>query len=1039
MSSLDPPSTLSRYRSVRQARNAQQAVAIAQVVPPSPLPTSTAISTVADDNLSNNTRGDEWQETPIKAQAIQRSRSRYHKQTKPNAASSRHLKNAPEPPVPALPHRSPRGRTGDNDEQSKEINGDSSTHQDDEVLTKEKTRSNLRREPERQRTAHRSPSPRSTAIAADVTDDSPESRSAPSAMIVPPQALQGSEPPNLMKSKSRYRHHAPHNPNPTPDDRTAQSRRERPALMPSKTQHDHRQAMRNLQRQASFPSQPQAKSRLLTQASLERLPDDTRPDSVAIHRRVSHAKAQGLERRRSERQPQEQIQLSVREILDADAERQRNLQAKIRSDRKRVQKARAIDIEAERKRLQVEEEQAEKTRQLEERERRLEEREHERQTKEEESRRAADALAEREARLAEAQKSVKRTGTAEPTRGRQKDVEDRSEHYRKRSLSALEGKPNSKIPTTDDAPPLPSPPPKPADSRSPLAGFLKKRLPTDATKPQSLDRSRSRKRPGEKDLKLYGGNIVPGVDAPISAVNAGERRVHVKCNKSSIHLPVTPTTTPTELIRSAANCLAESVETKASVLLESFGKVGVQRPLRNYEHIRDVMNSWDDDDQNSLILMPSATGGNDQDLEAASVSQEQPLEFSCHLHYSQKPGKWDKRWITLRSDGQVLFSKKDGHKETTNICHMTDFDIYTLEHRSKRIKPPKKICFAIKSQQKSNVFESLENFVHFFSTSDKQGASAWYRAIQGWRSWYLVNVMGEGGKASEATTSATGAPLLPETTNNHQATGSEDSHYKLGSFKPLLDMNSFGTLSDRPSSAGRGVHHDRNHSSRGGGAPSAFPKWLIDSIDAGNPSVRARNDAPGNDNFARHASVKRSPSQRRKESPAVAHDPKFNANVATNDNLFASASLLGGSYFIRQKVQADRDTAETGPFLQGGLLDTMGPSNAISGFNTAVPHSSTKQGTSPERTPAQNTNLNRSPSRRNPELNRSPSRRDPDLKRSHSCRNPTQKPLVDLNTPLPSDTPALPPPPPHHNPHQGYGGGYVPPTIGPGGLVERAN
>ena len=56
--------------------------------------------------------------------------------------------------------------------------------------------------------------------------------------------------------------------------------------------------------------------------------------------------------------------------------------------------------------------------------------------------------------------------------------------------------------------------------------------------------------------------------------------------------PVDLTTTSAELLSSAANCFSEQIDPKNSVLVEYYGKVGAQRPLRRYEHVRDVMNSW---------------------------------------------------------------------------------------------------------------------------------------------------------------------------------------------------------------------------------------------------------------------------------------------------------------------------------------------------------------------------------------------------------------------------------------------------------------
>ena len=257
-------------------------------------------------------------------------------------------------------------------------------------------------------------------------------------------------------------------------------------------------------------------------------------------------------------------------------------------------------------------------------------------------------------------------------------------------------------------------------------------------------------------IEQHGSAKRPGFDAPISAVNAGERRVTVKYNQSTISVPITPSTTPLDIVRAASVQLSVVIKPNAAVLMESFRQLGLERPLRRYEHIRDVMNSWANDAQNALIIVPSPTGGRDDDLNFHCVSTSQPGGASVRIYHSQRPGSWEKRWITLRADGQVLAAKRD---EMVNICHLSDFDIYvpTIRQISKRIRPPKKLTFAIKSQQKSSMFLSTENFVHFFSTHDKTLAAQWYKAVQEWRSWYLIHVMGEGQNEGQASQSLHGA------------------------------------------------------------------------------------------------------------------------------------------------------------------------------------------------------------------------------------------------------------------------------------------
>ncbi|CAO1605908.1 hypothetical protein XANCAGTX0491_009413 [Xanthoria calcicola] len=261
---------------------------------------------------------------------------------------------------------------------------------------------------------------------------------------------------------------------------------------------------------------------------------------------------------------------------------------------------------------------------------------------------------------------------------------------------------------------------------------------------------------------------IPHFDAPKSAVNSGERTVRVRYRDFQVPVTVVPSTTPADVISSVSDKVATTIDQETSVMLESFKQLGLERPLRKYEHIRDVLNSWDNDSQNTLIIEHSLAGGQDDDLDVKHVPRKKPDDASFYLYHSQRPGHWDKRVVMVRSDGQMLVAKSNGG-ESSSICHLSDFDIYvpTAREVAKKIRPPKRICFAVKSQQKSNMFVSTANFVHFFASNDKRMAMSLYTAVQGWRSWYLVNMMGKGAKQSSQPIGS-GQRQAVTTTNRHE-------------------------------------------------------------------------------------------------------------------------------------------------------------------------------------------------------------------------------------------------------------------------------
>ncbi|GKT84958.1 LOW QUALITY PROTEIN: ubiquitin-like protein [Colletotrichum tofieldiae] len=358
-------------------------------------------------------------------------------------------------------------------------------------------------------------------------------------------------------------------------------------------------------------------------------------------------------------------------------------------------------------------------------------------------------------------------------------------------------------------------------------------------------------------IQAGGGGIVPQTDAPTSASNAGERRVTIRCLQSSISLPVTPDTTPNEILYSAANLMTHNINPQTSVVLECYFSYGLERRLRRYERVRDVMNSWDRDTQHCLLIVPG-----DSVDKYPHLNLEGLVNFV--LYHCNRPGKWNKRYITLMESGQVFFSKKKdaklSDKDAVSLCHLSDFDIYEVTEKDmlKNIRPPKKNCIAIKSQQKNSVFQNTENFIHFFATDDSRLAGDFQRIIHGWRSWYLVNKKVDLTKKTKSHHSSVEKPastasgLSRNGTVHRTRTSVDETPYTIGTFSPLLDMDKFdkpiddyGKDSDRPAarpaeqlSTPRQTHKvvSRSRTTHSFSPPAA--KKLID------PSPRTRSSGP---------------------------------------------------------------------------------------------------------------------------------------------------------------------------------------------------
>ncbi len=358
--------------------------------------------------------------------------------------------------------------------------------------------------------------------------------------------------------------------------------------------------------------------------------------------------------------------------------------------------------------------------------------------------------------------------------------------------------------------------------------------------------------------------------------------------------------------------------------------------------------------------------------------------MSCLIHYSSKPGKWAKRYLTLRPDGQLVMAKSDKAKEKDmeNICTLTDYDIYSVsQQKLAKVKPPKKICYAIKSMQKSNIFADESQYVHLFCTNDRATAMTLYNSIQGWRSWYLKHQKGEGLRKK--------VPAARNKSENvasgHTRGESVGSHYQLGAFSSLLDMDDLNKKLDSIE-----VH-------RPGEFPDDKPLSRLDTkaMHARNKSLRVRQNPPIA--FNRSAFGLENNSQ-----PGTRQGSRRESMDDEHEETFASKGLLGRTYTQRQAAVQAREQQQSGPFTEGpSLLNNMGRLAQTSSNDSGL--------------------------QRNKSVRSTHQRTSSDLQRSASRRVPGMpEPLVDL-------TPQYRPPPQHANKGKGYN-----PGAGAGPLVESA-
>ncbi|KAH8664273.1 hypothetical protein BX600DRAFT_512327 [Xylariales sp. PMI_506] len=446
-----------------------------------------------------------------------------------------------------------------------------------------------------------------------------------------------------------------------------------------------------------------------------------------------------------------------------------------------------------------------------------------------------------------------------------------------------------------------------------------------------------------KGIEAGGKGIVPQKDAPFSAVNHGDRIVSIRCKHHTFILPVTPETTASDIAIAAAKNMSYDLEWEPSesVVSESYAPLGLQRRLRKYESIRDVMNSWDRDTQNILIVSESEDPERDSCLDISSVpkTEEPPKGCNLYMYHSNRPGKWSKRWITLLDNGQMILSKKQGasasDKDASNLCHLSDYDIYApVEAQMRRhLKPPKRHCFAVKSQNKPAMFMDTENFVQYFCTEDAAVATEFSEKVKAWRSWYLaarvpvkreIDIPKVDSKPPQLTSTVSHTPkksVNVASVNGHRLKISVDeSPYTIGEFEPLIDMKRFdkrlsqfgqdflpsGEIPELP----KPLPQHQRHVSK----PSKSQGALVDAIKSPNDDAFTGNGLLGDGYDNRKAAlVKETPKPMLDTGSAVFTNGLSLLNQRTESNRNAAVEMTDTSWFPSALAHSahQRETTET--------------------------------------------------------------------------------------------------------------------------------
>lgn len=211
---------------------------------------------------------------------------------------------------------------------------------------------------------------------------------------------------------------------------------------------------------------------------------------------------------------------------------------------------------------------------------------------------------------------------------------------------------------------------------------------------------------------------------------------------STLNLPIESDTTTDDIKSAAASLIPRDADFTTSVVVECVVAQGLERRLRGFENVRDVMNSWGPFHENFLRIDRRSTSAFRQEVAGVPPIDAPLTDSSFLLQHALCPKEWKACWVTLRADGHLFAANRDNYSpdNAALLCHLSMFDIYTSSGQEfkHRRDTPAKFCYALKSQNKTRVSCVDRETVHFFCTEDEALADRFYQLIHRWRSWYLV-------------------------------------------------------------------------------------------------------------------------------------------------------------------------------------------------------------------------------------------------------------------------------------------------------------
>ncbi|KAJ3153101.1 hypothetical protein HDU89_000729 [Geranomyces variabilis] len=160
-------------------------------------------------------------------------------------------------------------------------------------------------------------------------------------------------------------------------------------------------------------------------------------------------------------------------------------------------------------------------------------------------------------------------------------------------------------------------------------------------------------------------------------------------------------------------------------LFELCNDLGVERPLRDWEIVTDVISAWETSASVNAIVMKKY--GYRDTVSEKSIAGKYP-RVQGWMYMELKPGKWQRRFFVLRESNLYYYKDAKQTGVESLFCGLSNFDVYTLSQPRK--KTPSAFTFALRSTDSISMFENKQDYVRFLSVDKEERLFDWVLAIR---------------------------------------------------------------------------------------------------------------------------------------------------------------------------------------------------------------------------------------------------------------------------------------------------------------------